>query len=286
MAMLGKRKRRSPEKDARDGSESGSEEDVREVFRRHFEARFKALPEAVSKERKQDDLSESEGDQDDSAGEDGEDDWEGLSDDDTAPVEVVDHAEVSRVAMEDEESAGRAGMRAFMSSKPPSSSAAGRKPTKPPLTNDSPDSDTETHNLANDRALQKLLRESRLLSESAGSNGPLSSLAPMGRNRHKAHELHLLSLGAKGSVHAEQNVPMLKRKGMESAAREKERKRRKEAGETGVVLEKARKEKTTRTRDRGIGVGVGRFKGGTLKLSQNDVKRITGPKEKSRRGRR
>lgn len=67
-------------------------------------------------------------------------------------------------------------------------------------------------------------------------------------------------------------------------ATEREGKRRREAKENGIVLEKVKKAVTTGEprRERSIGApGVGRFSGGMLKLSKRDVASIEGPKRKS-----
>lgn len=134
------------------------------------------------------------------------------------------------------------------------------------------ESDDETDNLKNDLALQRLLRESHLL-------GVSSSLSPTGNNRHKAIDLHLQTVGAKSSILTQEKMPMAHRKGIVVKAKQVEEKRRKEARENGIILEKEKRAKTVRSknRDRGIGgPGVGRFKGGTLRLSKYDLADIRG----------
>ncbi len=75
---------------------------------------------------------------------------------------------------------------------------------------------------------------------------------------------------------------MSHRKGITSKQTEKELKRRHEAKENGIILEKASvgsKKPSAGKRDRGIGApGVGRFSGGTLTLSKKDIYEIEGPK--------
>lgn len=71
-------------------------------------------------------------------------------------------------------------------------------------------------------------------------------------------------------------MPMGHRKGIVAKAEQRERKRRSEAKENGIVLEKERFErKQVGKRERGVGgPAVGKFQGGTLKLSKKDVRDI------------
>jgi hypothetical protein len=142
----------------------------------------------------------------------------------------------------------------------------------------------EAANLKKDLALQRLLAESHLLESS--SNTDLS-----GVNRLKATDLRLQSLGAKTSILRQEKMPMSHRRGMISKQSEREEKRRREARENGIILEKIKRgtigQKEAK-RDRGIGgPGVGKFSGGTLRLSKKDIFDIEGPKKKfsSRGGR-
>jgi len=75
---------------------------------------------------------------------------------------------------------------------------------------------------------------------------------------------------------------MSHRKGITATATSKEAKRRQEAKENGIILEKAAQvKKVEEKRERGVGgANVGRFKGGTLKLSKHD---LAGMKGRSRR---
>ena len=79
-------------------------------------------------------------------------------------------------------------------------------------------------------------------------------------------------------------MPMSHRKGIISKQSDREEKRRREARENGIILEKARsgmKGHKEARRDRGIGgPGVGKFSGGTLRLSKKDIFDIEGPKKK------
>ena len=130
----------------------------------------------------------------------------------------------------------------------------------------------EADNLKNDLALQRLLRESHLLD-------PSSSLTLSGSNRHKAIDLHLRSLGAKASVLVQEKMPMAHRKGILSKTKVREKQRRTEAKENGIILEKANGDKviSSKRREKGIGApAVGKFKGGMLKLSKQDLVAIRG----------
>lgn len=80
------------------------------------------------------------------------------------------------------------------------------------------------------------------------------------------------------------------RKGIVAASSSREAKRRREARENGVILEREVGKKTRRDRPRDGGVhrpGVGRLKGAELRLSERDVKSIEGGRDAfGRRGAR
>jgi len=83
-------------------------------------------------------------------------------------------------------------------------------------------------------------------------------------------------------------MPLSHRRGILSKATEKETRRRHDAKENGIILEKVKKSRKEGDgkRERGIGApGIGKFKGGTLRLSRKDIAGIEGPK-KSASGRR
>lgn len=151
------------------------------------------------------------------------------------------------------------------------------KPTKP--ADDEQDQASDADNLKNDLALQRLLKESHLL-ESA------SELAPTGKNRHKALDLRMQNLGAKSSLY-QQKMPSSHRRGIKAKVATKDEKRRREARENGIVLEKPTakaKPSSTKKRERGVGgPSVGKFSGGTLNLSQRDINAITGSGRKKGR---
>lgn len=71
---------------------------------------------------------------------------------------------------------------------------------------------------------------------------------------------------------------MSHRKGIIAKAEMKEAKRRQEAKENGIILEKPapKKKDKPKRRERGIGgPAVGKFAGGTLRLSKRDLMSIT-----------
>lgn len=146
----------------------------------------------------------------------------------------------------------------------------------------------ERLNLKHDLDLQRLLKESHLLERSRTSSAP-------GKERQKALDMRLQSLGAKDSLFSQQRMPMSHRIGINDKAQQKEARRRHEAKENGVILEKVSmssgsrkgaKSKSAR-RERGVDApGVGKFSGGTLKLSRKDVASIQGPPAAARKGRR
>lgn len=98
-------------------------------------------------------------------------------------------------------------------------------------------------------------------------------------------DLRLQAVGAKTSILKQEKMPMSHRKGIKAKQSEHEERRRKEARENGVILEKAKmsaKSSWERKRERGVGgPGVGKFMGGTLKLSKKDILDIEGPKRRT-----
>ncbi|KAL3424751.1 hypothetical protein PVAG01_04032 [Phlyctema vagabunda] len=271
---LGKRKRRVPEiakQTQREPSEESDTalEDAQAIFKRHFEAQFKPLP-VVQKRVKV--VEKTPEDKDDE-----ESEWDGLSEEEGVEdsVQVVEHTDTqTRMAAMSKEQ-----LKAFMSSKPPKSDA------DTPLLRDKAgtaivdDDDSETANLKKDLALQRLLAESHLLDS---ASNPTSS----GKNRHKATDLRMQALGAKTSLMKQEKMPMSHRKGIISKQNERESTRRKDARENGIILEKAKSgsksgtDKRDGKRDRGVGApSVGKFSGGTLSLSKQDIFDIEGPKK-------
>lgn len=277
--QLGKRKRVTREELERPSRSpspsSGSDnEDMQELFRRAFEKKFKPLDVEPKKPKieKAPIVEEDEEEDDD----DDESDWSGLSDSESNKVEVIEYKDATLASSEE---ASKALKRAFMSSKPPTTAAP--TPGKISIKKKPADADDtgEAANLKHDLALQKLLRESHLLSaSSSGASTP--TLTTSGIARHKSTDLHLQTLGAKGSVFTQKKMPMAQRKHMAQKARLNEEKRRHEAREAGIILEKekrvAAKDKDKK-RERGVGgPSIGKFRGGTLSLSKSDVRSITG----------
>ncbi|OSS45323.1 hypothetical protein B5807_10451 [Epicoccum nigrum] len=297
--QLGKRKRVTREQLERPSrspspEESSNDEDVQELFRRAFEKKFKPLDvepvtseakaKAKEKEKEKEKETPVEEEEEEEVEEhisEAEDDWSGLSDDDDMPkVEVIEYKDTTYD--DSDEATSKALKRAFMTSKPPTSTSMSTKSTSSlSATKKEPtdaDDTGEVANLKNDLALQKLLRDSHILSaSSSGASTP--NLTTSGAARHKSTDLHLQSLGARGSVFTQKKMPMAQRKHMATVARTTEAKRRHEAREGGIILEKEKREprRDERKRERSVGgPSIGKFKGGTLSLSKKDVKSITG----------
>ncbi|EGR50693.1 uncharacterized protein TRIREDRAFT_120767 [Trichoderma reesei QM6a] len=315
MAVLGKRKAPEP---------IISTEDAQEIFRRHFEAQFLPLPEAERKAReKEEEDDDSEDGSDGSEDEGGE--WGGLSnddegsddedddddeldedddDDDSPTVEVVDHSgsqapKISTMSKRE--------LKAFMSSRPPDpTSTSSSKPTPQPSSKSSSSALPEDAPslLAQDLELRRLIAESHLLqtnkptslsailssSSSAAQSEPKAFAA--GRVRQKALDLRIQALGSKTSILKQEKMPMHMRKGINAAAVERETKRRREAKESGVILEretgkKKKRERRTGGGGGGFGPAVGRMRGAELRISERDVKKIEGARDTfGRKGKR
>lgn len=97
------------------------------------------------------------------------------------------------------------------------------------------------------------------------------------------------SLGAKNSLYDQQKrMPTAHRRGINAKAASKEDKRRREAKENGIVLEKPNKvtkPSNNGRRDRGIGgSSIGKFSGGTLNLSKQDLHSMQSSKSRSGKG--
>ncbi|KAJ4353736.1 pre-rRNA processing and 40S ribosomal subunit assembly [Didymosphaeria variabile] len=287
---IGKRKRitrEELEQSSRASSPSSTSqhsdgEDMQALFRKAFEAKFAPLNiEPVQKAQKMeapaDDLDE-------------ESDWSGISSEDenetSNGIQVFDHSS----AHQPRTKAPKTELRAFMSAKPPSLSVstAAKPAPKPKKEDDS----VEAAHMKNDLELQKLLRESHILS----SNAPTYSTRTGNTRetndaRHKLTDLHIQSLGAKKSIFAQKSMPMSHRKGINAKTKMRDNKRRAEAKENGITLEKEQKvRKAVGKRDRGVGApSVGKFKGGTLTLSKKELRGLTssaGDKSKGKKGRR
>ncbi|KAL4980240.1 hypothetical protein BDW66DRAFT_147675 [Aspergillus desertorum] len=278
--MIGKRKRDIPEvlKSTKAGRHEGefsttAESSVQDRLRKFFEAQFQPL-EVKGPNTVQDEFDSESNDCEydgDSPGDESASDseWSGIEEEENTPVEVVEYQAPSRHTGDLVDKKAR---KAFMTAKPPSFSTDLNATTNrsKKAVNDEDDKDAESLNLKNDLALQRLLKESHLL-ESA------SDLAPTGKNRHRALDLRMQELGAKNSLYYQKNMPSSMRKGIKAKAVLKEDKRRREARENGIILEKPapKKQISSGRRERGVGgPSIGIFAGGTLNLSKQDVAHV------------
>ncbi|KAB5570449.1 hypothetical protein GE09DRAFT_1283559 [Coniochaeta sp. 2T2.1] len=283
--ILGKRK-------AREENYEADLLDAQEIFRRHFEAQFKPL--AVAPLRRPPPTVEAEDDED--PGSEAEDsEWEGISgDEEDDGVEVVDHATSQKPIA----SMSKSELKKFMSSRIPTTETTPTPATgKPPRGTDQ-DEDAPSL-LANDLALQRLLSESSLLSRAqpnpmfypsnpSSSGGaaaphdhPASRAFAAGKLRLAQTDMRLRALGSKESLLAQKKMPMGMRRGINAAVRGREEKRRREAKENGIVLER---EVVVKERRKGTGggmgkgdvdaPGVGRLRGAQLTLSKRDIASI------------
>lgn len=254
-------------------------------FRRAFEAKFAPLdiePVRTKIQKVEEPAEELEEDSD----------WSGISSEDdnetSNGVKVFDYtaADIPRTK------GSKSEYRAFMSAKPPSLAAT---TTTRPKTAPKPakeDDTVEAAHMKNDMELQKLLRESTLLSSNAPTYSTRTGNTRESNDaRHKLTDLHVQSLGAKKSVFTQKSMPMSHRKGISAKTKMRDDKRRAEAKENGITLEKEQKvRKAAGKRDRGVGApSVGKFKGGTLTLSKKDLQGLTssaGDKGKGKKGKR
>ncbi|RBR10867.1 uncharacterized protein FIESC28_09300 [Fusarium coffeatum] len=308
MAVLGKRKA-DPEPEI-------SQEDAAAIFRRHFEAQFAPLPDAKepkpsSKKTKRDEESDDDDDSeasDDSNDEEedseNENEWGGLSGDDSDEeeeeeeeeeqppvVEVVDHSG-KQPAMT--ATMSKRELKAFMSSRPPDQTFTKSESTPTATSSSSNELPEDAPSLlAQDLELRRLIAESHLLAPSMSSSG--AAIEPKafaaGRTRQKATDMRIQALGSKVSIHKQEKMPMNMRKGIVAAAEARETKRRREAKENGIILERETgKKKGGKGRNRDLPVdrpGVGRLRGAELRLSDRDIKSIEGGRDAfGRKGRR
>jgi hypothetical protein len=263
--LLGKRKRKIPPQKPTSPSESEDEDQLRALFAKHFESKFKPLPVLAQMTAPEDSSEALEEDSE------AESDWSGISSPQVPVVTIIEH-KTPTLQPSSLESDSKNDLKAFLSGKPPTSSTTITK-VLPKATPTALSEEDSTDNLKNDLALQRLLSESHLLSKS-----PTSILAASGKNRHKATDLRMQRLGSKVSVFKQDKMPMSHRKGIVKKGIEREGKRRRDAKDAGVVLEKERKMgKKDGKRERGVGgPGVGKFKGGVLTLSKKDIDDIQG----------
>ena len=163
----------------------------------------------------------------------------------------------------------------MQTTKPPTDPPPSQVKTPRQPRSQSPDSSA---NLKNDLALQRLLQESHILRPSPSTSSQHAQTL--------SHRLQALQPSNKPPPL--QKMPLSHRKGIVAKSLGKAEKRRREAKENGIILEKIGKQggvggKRVRERERGIGgPNIGRFKGGTLKLSRKDIVDIEGPRSGSK----
>ncbi|KAK1586048.1 uncharacterized protein LY79DRAFT_689051 [Colletotrichum navitas] len=298
IAAKAKRVKKREEKEDEDDDEEEEEEvdesllSAQEIFRRHFEAQFKPIEEPKRKKARAAGARGEDGDEAASSDEEGEDifedegadgqegegeEWSGLSGEDednngsdeeedyeddieeNPVIEVVDHTKSKPQPVA---SMSKRELKAFMSM------------------------------LANDLALQRLLSESHLLARHTVTpfSNPTAAAKTFseGRLRQRQADLRTQALArgvsGVGSVFTQDKMPMAIRKGIVAAAAGREAKRRRQARENGIVLEKEagpapgnKAGKKAGRAERGVdGPAVGRMRGAELRLSERDVQSIEG----------
>ncbi|KAI1648492.1 uncharacterized protein F4817DRAFT_66593 [Daldinia loculata] len=290
--VLGKRKSRAQKPES-----LVSQEEAQAIFRQHFEAQFAPLDPslAASKPTQIDEPEDLRSDSDDAS----EDSWDGVSDSESElelesesishssstveVVEVVTHT--SKLPALSTDPLSKRESKAYLSSRVPSSSLDPNASSSTPATKHKNAADEDAPSLLkNDLALQRLLSESHLLSGSGQNNG---SIEHAGRNRHLATDMRLAALGSKSSIFKQAKMPMSHRKGIVAAMTTRETKRRKEARENGIILERPTSTATkgkprVRKFEKAVDApAVGRLRNGMLKLSQKDIAEIQGDDRRS-----
>jgi hypothetical protein len=285
-ATLGKRKREELQQKPRkfthvedsDSSSDGDDARLKAIFQQHFEAQFKPLPEPKGQKKEIEVVQVLDDGQ--------ESDWDGFSsEDESAAVQVFEYNEAPNNGGQDA-TLSKKESKDFLSGRvPKSTSAVPETTTKPSKEDDEDDSDEDDKlNLKNDLALQRLLSESHLLDPSHSTN----TLEASGKNRLRALDIRMQSLGAKSSVFDSGKMPMNMRKGILAHRQNTEDRRRRGARENGIILEKEKRvKKSDGKRERGVGgPSVGKYRGGMLTLSKRDVRSIEGPKDERRGGKK
>jgi len=191
------------------------------------------------------------------------------------------------------------------SSRPPSHTAGSAETATGKKSPDEKAEDSAAF-LANDLALQRLIAESHILSAAGGNASHYLSTAAAasatnmrpfaeGRTRLKTTDMRIQALGAKESVLAQVKMPMSMRKGIIKSAETKEDKRRREARENGIVLERVSKGKgrpQKKRSERPVDMpSIGKMRGAELRISAREVRAIEaegkrGGREKGGRRRR
>ncbi|KAJ0118465.1 hypothetical protein J7T55_009248 [Diaporthe amygdali] len=264
-----------------------------------------------------DGLSAEEDDDEDEGSEDGEGNDDSSEGDETSAgseteetntqVEVVDYSKptpsLSTLTPQTALMTKRE-MRAYLSSRPPDavSSAEGGKGKQAARAkhqrqgggnnDEDPQNEDSRSLLASDLELQRLISESHILSatnpfNTAASGASHASKAfSEGRTRALTTDLRLQKLGSKDSIFKQQKMPMAMRKGILGARASREDKRRREAKENGIILERPEEggssgssKKARRHKGKGSDLpvdmpGMGRMKGGELRLNKRDVRAV------------
>lgn len=286
--MLGKRKRepgivvRKTASMQRDTPELTDNDDAsNNVFRRHFEAMFAPLPASTVRGVDVDDGA----DKRDIHVSDDESEWSGLSEDEKQAIVVVEVADHSAQQEVEHEQVTRSTRRGFPGITGPQQRNADQATSTARKDGLDEDDQAERLNLKHDLDLQRLLKESNLLSAARASDSA-------GLVRQKSTDLRLQSLGARNSLYTQDKMPMSHRKGIAASKAQREDQRRREAKENGIILEKitngpSGQRRPAARRDRGVDApGIGKFSGGTLKLSRTDLAGLQGPaKRGGKRGR-
>ncbi|KAK3375126.1 hypothetical protein B0H63DRAFT_268128 [Podospora didyma] len=315
-SMLGKRKSRSSGAAAVKGDDTAVDiSDAQATLQRFFEASFRpisvaarASKTAAARQGQEDDeMDEDDDDDDDDDSTDSdqsESEWDGVSeegndneDHDGGPaVEVVDHTSSEPIAIS---TMTKKELKAYLSSRPPSHPTdAAQVDSKKTKAEQGQPEDSAAF-LANDLALQRLISESHILSAAGGnaSHYMSSSAAETatntktfaaGRTRRITTELRVQALGAKQSLLTQSKMPMSMRKGISTAVTSREVKRRREAKENGIILEReskkpakpAKKKRSERPVDM---PGVGRMRGAELRISAREAQAIASSGEKKGR---
>ncbi|KAI1123191.1 hypothetical protein F5Y10DRAFT_252287 [Nemania abortiva] len=281
-SVLGKRKSRTPQPDVSTSSNDALAK-LDQLFGAEFGALLPATKPTPASDIEDEPASNFDGSEDGS--------WDGFSeveaeDELSIPptdIEVVSHTETYSTAIN---TLDKRESRAWLSSRPPvvapggDTSSSKNKKGKTTAEEDAPSL------LKNDLALQRLLAESHLFSSAAARNGESADATEhVGRNRHLATDLRLSALGSKTSIYKQAKMPMSFRKGIQAAADGREAKRRREARENGIVLErpgasslgkKAAKSKRTGASRAIDAPSVGRMNNGMLTLSKRDIAGIEG----------
>ncbi|PSS03891.1 hypothetical protein BD289DRAFT_470646 [Coniella lustricola] len=229
-------------------------------------------------------------------------------------VEVVDHSKPMPTSILHPSNAimSKREMRAYLSSRPPDTTTIPSSSTTDKNKNknandddDNPQNEDSKTLLANDLELQRLISESHILaasnpfnaigssSSSQHNNSDHKTAFAQGRTRALTIDLRLQKLGSTDSIFTQRKMPTNMRRGINAAREAKEDKRRREAKENGIILEKRaltpgktkqssagpRPSKWSKGGGRrgGLAVdmpGMGRFSNGELKLSKKEVRAV------------